>query len=705
MNDKHDDHGTACTGKHSIHLGESAGIERGVLPKIHADGPLMRSVAGRPWMRALVARQLKSPYHKRYQAVRDASVPDRALGHHAMIVGKTGSGKTRLGLHLIAEQLRLGRSLVMLDPKTGTIDYALDAARKAGVPPDRVTVVTPGDLSDGVPGWNPLSVGMPIHLVTAELVSVLSVLFTSSWGPRLADILSNALPILAAKGLSLLELQPFLTSEEYRRALLSERPADLSPEDAVTYRVAEAYFRTEFDLWPKTDRATAIGAVLNKTRGLMRSAFFQYFLCARYNSFDFADLWRRQEVVLVHIDDSVLGSDGSSVLSGMIAHCLLNTAMRVGHPNANPVVLSVDEMGVQNPFLTEALAKILAVAREKNLRLMAVCQYLGQVAPNLRQALLSQSMVQAFFMLGDGDAEIVASALAAEEEDYVTDATVREESVDRETDLPNLVKWSQPVLDGSGNRIDIDPAMWDRMQRRDLFAPLAKGPFVRPSPIDDLRRMAAASGIPRLYVICPDTGQPIELGQYLYGVNDIDFGFQGPREVTLEITVPRPKVTNVGKASSAERTRIWARELRKLPGRHALFRIRDGKSSPMSIRVADVPDMGYREKADARAYALEALRLRGRSVAEADRETQERTEEIEALAKPVQPAQAPTKEPSAKPAPTPVPAQPQAATDSCKETPNAGAPSSVEPQAKRQRSPRTPKPVTVGRMADDGSVS
>jgi len=115
-------------------------------------------------MRALVARQLRSQYHTRYQAARDASVRDHALGHHAVIVGKTGSGKTRLGLHLIAEQLRLGRSLVMLDPKTGTIDYALDAARKAGVPPDRVTVVTPGDLSDGVPGWNPLSVGMPIHL-------------------------------------------------------------------------------------------------------------------------------------------------------------------------------------------------------------------------------------------------------------------------------------------------------------------------------------------------------------------------------------------------------------------------------------------------------------------------------------------------------------------------------------------------------------
>jgi hypothetical protein len=711
MSHRSDDHKTARGGKHSIHLGESVGIERGALPKLHADGPLMRTVAGRLWMRALVARQLKSPYHKRYQAVRDASVPDSALGHHAAIVGKTGSGKTRLGLRLIAEQLRLGRSLVMLDPKTGTVDYALDAARKAGVPPDRVTVVTPGDLSAGVPGWNPLGAGMPVHLAAAELVSILSSLYGSAWGPRLGDILTSALTVLAAKRLSIFELQAFLTSDAYRANVLDERPGGLSAEDAVAYRVAEDSFRREFDLWTKADKTAAVNPVLNKTRGLMRSAFFQYFLCARENSFDFADLWRRQEVVLVHIDDSVLGSDGSSLLSGMVARCLHNTAMRVGHPGANPVVLCVDEMGVQNPFLTDSLAKILAVAREKNLRLMAVCQFLGQVSPNLRQALLTQSMVQAFFMLGDGDAEIVAGALAAEEEDYVADATVREESVDRDTGLPNLVKWSQPVLDGSGNGIDVDPAMWERMRRRDLFAPLAKGPFVRPSPIDDLRRMAAASGIPRLYVICPDTGQPIELGRYLDGVSDVDFGFQGPREVTLEITVPRPKVTNVGKASAAERTRIWARELRKLPGRQAVFRIRDGKSSPLRIRVADVPDMAQVETDRAQAYGREALRLRGRSVDEADQEMRDRVAAIDDYLKLPQPATAPVNpasEPAAKPdkvakSVQALDAQNTEATS--QEVPSVPLNDHATPNQSRQRPPRRIAPQTVGRIAGDGSMS
>jgi len=172
------DHPNGLSADDPIPVGSEIGTRRDVLPVIRAEDPVMRAYAGRPWLRAYVARETRSPYFAEYERERDAVVSDFALGHHAMVVGAIGSGKTRLAIHLISEQIRRGRSLVMLDPKTDTIDEMIDVARKAGVPASRVTIIRPGDISGGVPGWNPLATGLSLSLTTSSFVSILEALYS-----------------------------------------------------------------------------------------------------------------------------------------------------------------------------------------------------------------------------------------------------------------------------------------------------------------------------------------------------------------------------------------------------------------------------------------------------------------------------------------------------------------------------------------------
>jgi len=137
--------------------------------------------------------------------------------------GATGSGKTRLALHLLAEQINAGCSVVMLDPNIETVRHLLALAYAAGMAPEQVTVLSPYLSGAGAPGWNPLDArasGVSPAQAAADVASVLAK-STSSWGPRMGDLLANALIVVASHGLSLFELARPLQRDDYREGLLA----------------------------------------------------------------------------------------------------------------------------------------------------------------------------------------------------------------------------------------------------------------------------------------------------------------------------------------------------------------------------------------------------------------------------------------------------------------------------------------------------
>lgn len=321
---------------------------------------------------------------------------------HTLVVGKAGSGKTRLALYLLKEQLQEGCSAVVLDIKKETVQQALAVAGEAGLAPDQITVIWP-DSGKHIPGWNPLTGSVPeIRQTVSQFVAIIESC-SSSWGPRLQDVLTNALTVIAGQRLSLYELVRFLQMPEYREALL--RQAQGAPA-WTDFLEEHEYFALEFGALSAREQASIVAPVLNKIRAFVSNEYLRSLFCAEETTLDIPGLWRKQRLIVGHLDEWTLGPDGVRLLAGMLSHALFKTAMR--SLGALPVVLMLDEIGMQERTVGKAITDTLAVARSQNLRVLACCQHLEQMSDGLRSGLLTNTALRVFFNLGIEDAKKVA---------------------------------------------------------------------------------------------------------------------------------------------------------------------------------------------------------------------------------------------------------------------------------------------------------
>lgn len=571
--------------------------EAGAGPRILAEDHHLRGYVDRPWFRAYVARHLGFRQSAREKTpTGPAAVTPEEFARHGLLCGATGSGKSRLLEHLVDEQLREGCSVVLIDPKGETADHVLARVAAGGFRPDRVTLLDP--RGGAIPGWNPLQCGVPLPQAVGDLVALVEQ-SSSSWGPRLQDLLTNTLLVVGAHGLSLYEATKFLVREEYREQLLRQAPP---VRKSLAYTEAQQYFAEEFGAWSRGERANAVTPVLNKVREVLRSEFLRPLLCARRNTLELRRLWRRSELVVVRLDRTALGEEGARLLAGLLAHLLYRTALR--DPGPVPVVLAIDELPMLERFVGKALAEILAVARSQRLRLLVSCQHLAQLSEGVRASLLANAAVQAFFRLGPADARLVAGSLAAGEEASVRQVSARAERVDRQTGAPEWTTWAHPIRDAYG-----------RLLRQASLSGISRGS----AAVAQVIREAEGAGIPRLYVQAADTGEPVALASYVAGLPADEYWIEGP-ELRLVIPFPRPRLRVTGRSGEAAAVRRWTGCLQDLPVQHAVLR-RAGSptgSSTGMIRVRDVPV----PRVDARRYR-EWVRGSERAHGQSAREQQE----------------------------------------------------------------------------------
>lgn len=553
--------------------------------RILCDAPELRRHAGKPWLNAYLSERMGMPLASatagEFPGSREATVDADLLSRHALVCGATGSGKTRLALHLMGEQLQQGCSVVILDPKADTLKHVMELAFQAGMPPERVTLLSPFGNGTGAPGWNPLDAQAfgvsPVQAAT-DFVSVLCK-GHPSWGPRLHDILTNALILISTHGLSLFELARLLQRDDYREGLVGLPMPALASHDRIAFLEARDFFRQEFSRWSKSDQTTSVAPVLNKFREFLRVPFLRSLLCARRQTLDFASLWQTPGLVLVHLDAPSLGDEGARLLGGLLTHHLYRTAMRVEGPV--PVVLSLDEMGVSERFLGSALSQMLAIARSRNIRLLVACQHLAQLSEELRNALLSNCAVQAFFRLGYADARAVAAALAAGTGEAVSTVAVDVSRRDKEGNPVEFAKWAHPILDACGQRLKLTAPAWTVLEeeKRKGAGFMADGR----RQVEGLKRLAMVSGVERLYVRSPVDATPVELSDYVRKLLPGDFEVQGPAPVRLLVSFPRPKVSVISRASESERQQGWLKTLQDLPRRQAVLRLAAGEPGVMEV--------------------------------------------------------------------------------------------------------------------------
>ncbi len=337
-----------------------------------------------------------------------ALTPSDSLRHlHAL--GPTGSGKSTLLLNLITQDMAAGRAVVVIEPKTDLITDVLER-----IPPERVSdvlLLDPTDTERPV-GLNPLALnGRSPELVADQVLGLMHSLYAAHWGPRTADILGASLLTLArTPGMTLAALPLLLTDASFRRRVV---PGVADP-------IGLAPFWSGFEAWSEAERASAIAPVMNKLRPLLLRPELRAIIGQSQRSFDLRRVFTERKILLVSLSKGLLGPETSALLGSLVVSQLWQAVLgrsAIAPERRHPVFVYIDEFQ-DYLHLPLDLADALAQARGLGVGFTLAHQYLHQLDPAMRSAVLANAQSRVAFRLPGEDARIMAADSTLKPQDF-----------------------------------------------------------------------------------------------------------------------------------------------------------------------------------------------------------------------------------------------------------------------------------------------
>lgn len=320
---------------------------------------------------------------------------------HVAVLGKTGSGKSSLLRHMAREDIRAGRGFVWFDLHGDTTPFLLRAiAERERLHErhlsDRVIMIAPGDPDFSV-GFNPLDADRPDFVRIAEFATILRARWgLDHFGARTDELLRNALYVLSANGMTLLELAPLLTQSGFRAASLKNLE---NPE-------IRRYFETRYDRASDGMKTAMREPILNKTSAFTADPHFRHMVGQKQSTFSMRDAIDRGYWVIANLDKGQLGEHALTLASLLFA--VVKNAL-FGRERRSLFTIYADE--IQNFVVRESgVESVLSEARKFAVSVVSANQFLDQYPASMRAAILSIG-THAFFQLSPTDALAIAAAL------------------------------------------------------------------------------------------------------------------------------------------------------------------------------------------------------------------------------------------------------------------------------------------------------
>jgi hypothetical protein len=327
---------------------------------------------------------------------------------HVWVAGPTGVGKSTLLANLITYDIHRGDPVIVIDAGGDLITDVL--ARIPQPRHDDVIVLDPTSR-DHVIGLNPIhSRGPEDHELAAGLIyHVLESVYARSWGDRTADIIRAGLLTLTmtcapnGQRFTMLELISLLTNTGFRRYVISQ---PLTP-------ALNSFWRDWYEALSDTQRLNVISPALNKLR-----AFSLYkplrLMLGQSNGINLAEAMQRKHIVLVPLRTGLLGAETAALIGSLVMATVWQaTLARATLPKdqRHPVWMYLDEFQriVRLPI---DLADMLAQARGFGLGLTLAHQYLDQLSPEIKAAVLGTARSQLIFQIEEDDATELAPRFA-----------------------------------------------------------------------------------------------------------------------------------------------------------------------------------------------------------------------------------------------------------------------------------------------------
>lgn len=314
---------------------------------------------------------------------------------HMYVIGKTGVGKSTLLETLARQDMDAGRGFALVDPHGDLVEKL--ASECASDP--RVVHVNAPDPQQPY-GYNPLRRVRDdkIPLAVSGMLETLKKLWPDAWGVRMEHILRNSLYALLERDDSTLpDILALYSDEDFRNEVAKD----------IRNAVVKQFWTEEFENYPARLRAEMVAPIQNKVGALLADPTLYRILVNPKRDLRFRQIMDAGQVLLINVSKGRLGEDASLLLGSLIVSTIGLAAFSRAEETETtrrPFFLYLDEF---HNFTTLMLANMMSELRKYGVGLTLAHQYLHQLEPDIRHAVLGNAGTVISFRVGPEDALVL----------------------------------------------------------------------------------------------------------------------------------------------------------------------------------------------------------------------------------------------------------------------------------------------------------
>ena len=327
-------------------------------------------------------------------------IQDASRLHHCYILGRSGAGKSSLLLTKIIQDLKNHNGLCLIDFHGDLVNQVIKA-----IPKDRLKDVVYLDATNPKLqlGYNPLKkVSYEKRpLVVSNILEVFQKLWGSqSWGVKLSHVLRNVLLLLLDQPkTSLSQIIHVLQDDAFRNECLKNVQ---NPEVKNFFEKEFKNYTQKGDLLP----------IYNKLGGLLSYPALKRILVTNTEQISLRNIMDQGHIFLVNIPKGHLGNDAASILGSLLVTSIASAAFsRIDLPPTERKAFYVylDEF---QSVSTLTMVDMLSELRKFKLGLVMAHQYMSQLDPKIRDAVLSNVGTLIAFRTSLSDAKFLEKEFA-----------------------------------------------------------------------------------------------------------------------------------------------------------------------------------------------------------------------------------------------------------------------------------------------------
>ncbi|MBU2578804.1 type IV secretion system DNA-binding domain-containing protein [Patescibacteria group bacterium] len=321
---------------------------------------------------------------------------------HIYVIGKSGTGKSKLLELLIRQDIAHGYGVCLIDPHGDLIENILDFIPENRV--DDVVLIDPSDINWPV-SFNPLkNVSIELkHQVAQELIEVLKKQFGANWTPRLEHVFRfTCLALLDYPRATMRGMILMLTDRNYRQKVVNYIEDDM----------VKRFWAIEFSDWSAKFDSEAIIPLVNKLGQFLSNPLLRNIFGQEENKIDLVEIMNSQKILLINLAKGKLGEENSSFFGSMFVTKIYQTGMAratIKEEERKDFYLYVDEF---HNLITTTFENLLTESRKYGLCVTVAHQYMAQLLPEVSATVLGNIGTIIVFRISGDDAVKLTSEMA-----------------------------------------------------------------------------------------------------------------------------------------------------------------------------------------------------------------------------------------------------------------------------------------------------